>query len=388
MSTAWGTIAYDRRLDAGAADCDVLVVGLGGSGLAAVHRALDHGLGVIGVDQGSIAGQAAGANGGFLLAGLARFYHETCHRWGRSLARQTYLDTIEQAQSMYRQYPQACRNSGSLRIEDEPDAVEDHYGHLRRDGFPVERYSGPEGHGLRIPTDGVFDPVRVARYDTARAVARGAQLFTQTRMTQVDSGGGYTADGVRLTARRGVIVAVDGSVTHWATRTNVQATRLHMVATAPMAHHVTSHAVYTRGGLDYYQQLPDGRVLLGGGRDQGEDAQARGAHSPAKAVNAYLDQLVERVAPGARITHRWDAPVGFTADGSLVIEQLDERAWLLGGYSGTGNLVGRVTAQACVDAMTGSTAQFNVWRQVGDSDRAPSGRAASASRSRIHSPSR
>ena len=53
---------------------DFCVVGLGGSGLAAVGALLDAGASVAGIDAGPVAGAAAGRNGGFLLAGGSRFH--------------------------------------------------------------------------------------------------------------------------------------------------------------------------------------------------------------------------------------------------------------------------------------------------------------------------
>ena len=56
--------------------CDVCVVGLGGSGLTAVNHLLKYGLKVVGIDAEDVGAGAAGRNGGFLLAGLAAFYHD------------------------------------------------------------------------------------------------------------------------------------------------------------------------------------------------------------------------------------------------------------------------------------------------------------------------
>ncbi|MEM8710109.1 MAG: FAD-dependent oxidoreductase, partial [Planctomycetota bacterium] len=55
---------------------DVCVIGLGGSGLTAVHELLSRGATVVGLDAGMVAGGAAGRNGGLALAGLAPFYHD------------------------------------------------------------------------------------------------------------------------------------------------------------------------------------------------------------------------------------------------------------------------------------------------------------------------
>ena len=60
----------------GQVSADLCVIGLGGSGLSAVLEGLRLGLRVIGIDAGIVAGGAAGRNGGLLLAGAAKFYHE------------------------------------------------------------------------------------------------------------------------------------------------------------------------------------------------------------------------------------------------------------------------------------------------------------------------
>src|SRR5687767_10318139 len=73
---------------------DVCVVGLGGSGLAAVGALLDAGAMVAGIDAGPVAGGAAGRNGGFLLAGGSRFHHAAGEAWGRERAAELYALTL------------------------------------------------------------------------------------------------------------------------------------------------------------------------------------------------------------------------------------------------------------------------------------------------------
>lgn len=66
----------------GEVTADVCVVGLGGSGLSAVHELLEMGADVVGVDAGSVAGGAAGRNGGLMLAGVAAFHHDAVAELG------------------------------------------------------------------------------------------------------------------------------------------------------------------------------------------------------------------------------------------------------------------------------------------------------------------
>ncbi|MGZ4448112.1 MAG: FAD-dependent oxidoreductase, partial [Nocardioides sp.] len=77
----------------GATRADVCVVGLGGSGLTAVLELLDRGVSVVGMDAGPVGAGAAGRNGGFLLAGLARPHHEVVAQVGRERAVALYRAT-------------------------------------------------------------------------------------------------------------------------------------------------------------------------------------------------------------------------------------------------------------------------------------------------------
>ena len=81
-------------------NADVCVVGLGGSGLTAVHELLDAGVDVIGIDAGIVAGGAAGRNGGLALAGLAPFHHDAVRELGHERALRFYRATMDEQQRM------------------------------------------------------------------------------------------------------------------------------------------------------------------------------------------------------------------------------------------------------------------------------------------------
>lgn len=48
---------------------------------------------------------------------------------------------------------------------------------MKADNLPVEWYKGPEGEGLLVPTDGVFNPMTRVRTLATRAMDLGARLF-------------------------------------------------------------------------------------------------------------------------------------------------------------------------------------------------------------------
>jgi gamma-glutamylputrescine oxidase len=339
-------------------DATACVVGLGGSGLACVHELLDLGVDVVGIDAHAVAAGAAGRNGGFLLAGAAHFHHDAVALYGRERATQIYLRTMQQLDRMQSETPEAIRRTGSLRIASSPEEMQDCAAHLealQQDGLAVERYSGPEGDGLLLPDDGVFNPLLRCRILGERAVARGARLFELTHALHIEQGAVTTARG-RVRCDH-VFIATDGGMARLLPQVadRVRTARLQMLATAPTHEVRLQRPVYWRYGYDYWQQLPDGRIALGGFRDFGGAAEWTTSAEPTVAIQQELERhLREAVGVRAPVTHRWAASVGFTDDRLPLFEQLLPDVWAFGAYSGTGNVIGAICGRAAARlALTG-----------------------------------
>jgi glycine/D-amino acid oxidase-like deaminating enzyme len=354
------------RLD-GPIAADVCVIGLGGSGLAAVHELLDLGQRVVAVDAGFVAGGAAGRNGGFLLAGPADFHHEAVAAHGRARATALYRRTLQELDRMTAETPGAIRRAGSLRVAESAEELDDcrtQLAAMQDDGLPAEWYRGADGEGLLIPTDGVFHPLQRCRTLAEQAVARGARLFEHSRAVEMTGQGVLTSDGsVRCNA---VIVAVDGRLESVLPELagRVRTARLQMIATAPTDEMRTSYAVYSRYGYEYWQQLDDGSVLLGGMRDRGGEGEWTDIAEPSEPVQSLLEaHLRERLGVHAPITHRWAGAVGYTPDGMPVLEEVRPRVWAVGGYCGTGNVVGAICGRAAAQlAVQGSAPDVALFR--------------------------
>lgn len=331
-------------------DVDVCVVGLGGSGLSCIHELRDHGVRVAGIDAGSVAGAAAGRNGGFLLAGCYDFYHDAVARHGHERALAIYHATIRQIERMAAETPAAVRRVGSVRLattdaeREDCDAQRDM---MLADGLPVEPYWGPEGDGLLIPTDASFDPLLRARLLALHALERGAMLYENTRALDI------AADTV-LTTRgtigcHAVVVAVDGALPRVLPELSgrVRTARLQMLATEPDHDVQIARPVYARFGFEYWQQLPDGRVTLGGFRDTAGDAEWTDSTDVTGQIQSQLERhLRDVIGSHAPVTRRWAASVGFTNDGLPVFEEARPGVWAIGGYCGTGNVIGALCGRA------------------------------------------
>jgi len=344
------------------ADADVCVVGLGGSGLSAVREARVLGARVIGVDAGRIAGAAAGRNGGLLLGGMAAFHHDAVAQWGDAAAA-LYRCTLDELERIRRETATESWWHGSLRVwEDEAERAdcERQFDVMQRDGLRVERYAGTEGAGLLFPDDGACHPVRRALALAAHAEQDGATLYEETRVCAVHEGAVELASGAVVRAPI-VLVCADGALASLlpAAADRVRSVRLQMLATAPADDVHIPRPVYARFGYDYWQQLPDGRVLLGGGRDQFEAEEYTTLDSPSAPIQGWLEhRLRTRIGTQAPITHRWAAQVTYTPDELPVVDTFASGVWGVGGYSGTGNVVGALCARGAVRRALGRSNAF------------------------------
>ncbi|MDQ6636004.1 MAG: FAD-binding oxidoreductase, partial [Gemmatimonadota bacterium] len=193
-----GSVTPLPRLEGDVA-VDACVVGLGGSGLTCARELLRLGVTVVGVEAGRVGGGAAGRNGGFLLAGLALFYHDAVARFGRERARALYQLTLGELDRIESEMPALVSRPGSLRIAESDAEMVDCAAQLaamRADDLPVERYAGAEGQGLLIPGDGTFQPLARCRSLAALALDEGARLFERSPVARIDARGVHTERGL------------------------------------------------------------------------------------------------------------------------------------------------------------------------------------------------
>ena len=333
------------------------MVGLGGTGLSVIGELLDLGVDVVGVDKERVGGAATGRNGGFFLAGTPDFHHRATAVLGAERAAALYRLTLEQLDRVWLETPNAFRRTGSIRLAVDQAEVEDCRMQLEAmadQHLPVEVYNGPEGHGLLFPFDGSANPLRRARTLAGRARMRGARLYEHSPATAMSANRVQTPRG--SISCRTVIVAVDGGLGRAVPEVKaVRTARAQMLATGPAYEVTIPRPVYARYGYDYWQQLPDKRIVLGGFRDLGGPSEWTSDATPSDAVQRHLETFLrDGLGVRAPITHRWAGAIGFTEDKLPVIWR--GAGWALGGYSGTGNVLGAVCGRAVAQwAVTGSS---------------------------------
>lgn len=341
---------------------DVCVIGLGGSGLAAMEELGALGVSAVGVEAGGVGEGAAGRNGGFVLAGLANFFNETVAQFGEPTARALYAHTAREIRRQAEELPDNIRLTGSLRLaadDDEKAECQKHLAALRYCGFAAEPYAGPEGEGILLPADGVMQPLRRVRAIARKLRQRDALLYENSPVRKIVPGSVVTDQGTIFCET--VIVAVDGRLERIFPELSprVRTARLQMLATAPAPEVNFTRPVYWRHGYEYWQQLPDRTIALGGFRDRGGEAEWTHSDEPTEKIQTMLEGFLrEHLKVRAPVTHRWAASVAYTADGLPVMEEVREKTWAVGGYCGTGNIVGALTARAAARLACGETSDW------------------------------
>jgi glycine/D-amino acid oxidase-like deaminating enzyme len=185
----------------------------------------------------------------------------------------------------------------------------------------------------------------------AAARAAGAELVEESGLTLDEAA--RSADAV--------VVATDGYTSSLLPELAavVRPTRGQVLATEPLDALQYARPHYARDGFDYWQQLPDGRLVLGGCRDASIEAEWTADDATTPAVQGHLDRLLAQLVSRApAVTHRWSGAWGTTPDGLPLVGRLPrrERVWIAAGYSGHGNVLGFVCGTLVADAIGGRPA--------------------------------
>jgi gamma-glutamylputrescine oxidase len=336
---------------------DVAVVGGGVTGCACALTLAEAGVRVRLHEARAIASGASGRNGGFALRGGAMPYDLARETFGSDRAMAFWRLTERALDRMEELAGDAFRRVGSLRLAadaQERDELRADHDALLADGFAVDwvdelperladRYLGAIHH----PSDGALYPARWVRRLAARAAAAGAEVREHTRVGALDE---LEADHVVIASDgypSGLLAELDGVV---------QPTRGQVVTTEPLPEVLYDRPHYARQGLDYWQQLPDGRLVAGGRRDAALEVEFTAEEATTEAVQTALESLVrDLVGRLPAITHRWSGIFGTTPDRLPLVGAVPGHpgVWLARGYSGHGNVLGLASGELVAKAILG-----------------------------------
>jgi gamma-glutamylputrescine oxidase len=335
---------------------DVAIVGAGVTGCSAAFRLAQAGLRVRVHEARAVAEGASGRNGGFASRGGAARYDVARKTYGPERAAAYWLWTEQALGRMVEIGGDALRRSGSYRLaadEEDREGIRLEYEALRDDGFETEWLDDVAGGAagrfrgaISTPGDCSLHPARFARRLAGLAARAGAEIRERDPV----------ADVAALDADR-VLIATDGYghglVPELAD--HIWPTRGQVITSEPLERILYDRPHAARRGFDYWQQLPNGRIVLGGFRDVAIDAELTDVEETTPTIQSSLDSFLRELAGAeVQVTHRWAGIFGLTRDLLPLVGPVpgrDGRVWVAGGYSGHGNVLGFACGELVADAL-------------------------------------
>ncbi len=377
--------ARARRSTQLPARTSVVVIGGGLLGASTAYWLARAGVATVLIEQGDLASGATGRNGGFMVAGTAERYPAAVARLGHATARAVWRLTLDNRALLRRVLAEEgidCdyREPGHLHLalgDAQLAKLAADVAALRADGFAADLLDrrqlqaliatplGPTISGaLFAPDDGLLHSAQLVYGLAAAAERHGAQLVTGTALTNLAP----DADGLLARTTRGelradaAVVAANAWIEQIipALAGRVTPVRGQALAFAP-APAIFAHGMgvaLTPTG-EYWQQVPDGTIVLGGCRAvaPGQDVGILDSR-PTPEVQAALEQVLPGLFPalvGLCVARRWAGPMAFTADYLPIADRAPDvpNTWVVGGFCGHGMPFGMRLGQLLAQAAAG-----------------------------------
>ena len=335
---------------------DVAVIGAGITGCACALALARGGLRVGVHDARGIAEGASGRNGGFALRGGAARYDVARETYGADAARELWTRTEAALERLELLADDAFRRTGSLRLAadvEERVEIRAEYEALREDGFSAEWHDElshlrPDFRGAIFhPRDGALQPARFVHKLAGLAAEAGVAFHEHDRVAALED---LEADKIVIAtdgSGRGLLTELDDAL--WPARGQV-------LATEPLGDRLFDCPHYARQGFDYWQQLPDGRIVLGGFRDFSILTEMTDVEMTTEPIQEALDAfLLDLLGHMPKVTHRWAGIFGLTQDLLPLVGRVPghDGVWVAAGYSGHGNVLGLMCGELVASAMQG-----------------------------------
>jgi gamma-glutamylputrescine oxidase len=334
---------------------EVAVIGAGITGCTAALALARGGRRVRVHDARGIAEGASGRNGGFALRGGAARYDVARETYGADRAKELWRRTEGALHRLEVAAGDAFRRVGSLRLaadDEERAEIRAEYEALREDDFAAEwreelSHLRPDFRGAIFhPPDGSLQPARFVRSLAALAAAEGVE-FREHHVGSLDE---LEAEQILIAtdgSGRGLLPELDDAL--WPARGQV-------ITTEPIEQRLFECPHYARRGFDYWQQLPDNRIVLGGFRDFSILTEMTDDETTTSPIQDALDAfLVELLGYLPKVTHRWAGIFGLTQDLLPLVGPVPNRdgVWVAAGYSGHGNVLGFMCGELVAAAIVG-----------------------------------
>lgn len=366
------TVSHWQQIEQTHRDVDFLVVGAGLAGSSAAYFAQQvHNREVVVTDARDVALGASSRNAGFMISGIADYYHQAIEEYGRDKANELWKlthTTIRHWKEFIKNSPfeVPLDNCGSMLLaesEEEAKQVELAARALEADNIDIEYFStDPIGRGyyagIHQPLDAGTQPYLLAKSVMQQS---GAEMIPNNELYRIEQD---TDDYVTVYTRQIIFRAKYVMLCTNAYSPMIDPyfvgkvipTRAQCLVTEPLDEKPIDYCGYSDYGYMYYRTTFDGRLLIGGGRNQFREEEHDTTEDRLNDnIQNYLDKYLVKHFPDvtAPVAHRWSGIMGFSVDGLPLVGKLPDmpRVGFAVGFTGHGLAMSAGTTERAVDML-------------------------------------
>jgi|SRR5579871_1001794 glycine/D-amino acid oxidase-like deaminating enzyme len=381
----------------GAAETDIAIIGAGITGTSAALWLARAGAQVAIVEARAVAAGASGRNGGFLLGGTSETYVDSIERYGHERSKRIWA--FSQANNALAVEIIAAlgasgwscgyQRTGSLRIAASEEEFAEHHRSvalLAADGWHaelVERAQLPaclQSHyqgGIYYPEDGEIQPALLVTGLARLARDAGAVFYDHSPVSAIErtATGFIVQTPIGTLNARTLILAANAWLPEvgkllgadWLAQ-HIEPTRGQMLATAPVSERLFECPCYANEGYEYFRQLADGRLVIGGWRNTSFATEYTSDETAGGVVQDQLERFLRETLrqPQAQIERRWAGIMAFSSDGLPLIGNLPgvPGCYIAGGYTGHGNAYALLAARMIAGDITGRSQEYQEYANL------------------------
>lgn len=327
-------------------EADVTIIGAGLAGLSTAYwlSKKEPELRIVVVDKGTIGHGASGRNAGFITCGSTEHFSRMTSAYGSEKAEKIWKFTEYNHSLMLEEFgkeklTERCeyRNLGSWTLAATPhetSVTKETVAALQERGVNVEWrdevFPGTEGFygGAFYADDGEIHPLKYL-WKLAIETGNNVSVMENAEVFGVDEEAGTLV--VRTNKKRIKTESIVLCTNAWSEqlfpwfKDKVSPMRGQIIVTEPVEPFIQPS--YCSFVLDYFRQLVDGRVLIGGFRNVDVEKEVGFSDEVNPVIHEKLEGFLNEHFPslrGKRIDYRWSGVMGFAADGYPLVGSLAE----------------------------------------------------------------
>ncbi|MBT3300659.1 MAG: FAD-dependent oxidoreductase [Candidatus Marinimicrobia bacterium] len=372
---------------------DICVVGGGLIGNFIAYWLSEMGISVVLLEKDLLASGSSGRNTGFILPGTVEHFNRsmTLHGKEKALAIWKFTErNFDQMLGIIKDESIDCdlQENGSLIVassKQEDIELKESFVHLSASGIQVDLLTSSELEkkfksdqffgALKTKVGAGIQPVKLVNALSKILSSRNIKIYENSPVLDICE---YESNSLQIVTEGGTVDCAMAVLATNAYTSQVISGFDDLIfpfqgqafVTEPFPSSIFDEVVYANYGFEYWRQLRDGRLMIGGFREKdGQKGEGFSTEVNSELIHGLYDYFyqlfpkVERVP----ISHAWSGTMGFSKDGLPIVGNTKmPHCFVCGGFTGHGlgfaSAIGELTAQVMVNGKGDASELFHISR--------------------------